>query len=90
MKFGEALFWVVMLQLDFVGRKGALWFPFFFGTTMLTSKSFLSFNFFLPSFLKKAWREHVILNQNFNQKQVKMKRSEYPNNQKTTMNPNFF
>ncbi len=90
MKFGEALFWVVMLQLDFVGRKGALWFPFFFRTTMLTSKSLLSFNFFLPSSLAKALREHMILNQISNQKQVKMKGLEYPSNQKTTMNPKKF
>ncbi len=55
---------------------------------MLTSKTFLSFfNLFLPSSLVEVLKEHMILNKIFNQKQVKMKRSEYPSNQKTTYEP---
>ncbi len=48
MKFGEALFWVVMLQLDFVGRKGTLWFPLSF-----LGHKFMKFamEFFIPYLL---------------------------------------
>jgi hypothetical protein len=58
---------------------------------MLTSKSFLFFfNFFLPSSLAtEVLNEHMILNKIFNQKQVKMKRLEYPSCDRTTGHPSY-
>ncbi len=54
-------------------------------SVMLIFKSFSSFfNFFLPFSCKNYKKTHMILNKLFNQKQVKMKRWEYPSNQKTT------
>jgi hypothetical protein len=58
---------------------------------MIISKSFSSFfKFFLPFSLATVLRKHMILNQIFNQKQVKMKRWEDPSNHKHTHGPNFF
>jgi hypothetical protein len=55
---------------------------------MIISKSFSSFfDFFLPFLLAIALRKHMIFNQIFNQKQVKMKRWEDPSNEKTPMAP---
>jgi hypothetical protein len=43
---------------------------------------------FLFAFLSsRSFKEHMIFNKIFNQKQVKMKRLEYPSNQKTTHEP---
>jgi len=57
-------------------------------TVMLISKKNSSFfNFFLPLSIVETLIEHLIFNKVFNHKQVKMKKWEYPSNQKTTHGP---